>query len=426
MIIHTVNTNDTLTSIANTYKVSTQLIQKLNDLPNPESLVVGQKLVILIPEVIHRVQPGETLDTIARQYNITAVEIIQNNPSVLNERIYPGEDLIIAYQGQNRNKTVITNGYTYTTIDNNTLLRTLPYLTFLTIFTYGFNEKGELVEADDEFLIKTAISYGVAPIMLISTLTENGTFSNELAGFLMSEPEIQDVLIENILNVIKKKGYYGLDIDFEFIPQQYANEYAEFVSKATKRLNENGYICMVALAPKTSDTQSGLLYEAHSYSLVGNSANLALLMTYEWGYSYGPPMAVAPIPNVERVIQYGVSRIPPQKILLGVPMYGYNWPLPFIKGETMAKSLSPQEAIILADKTKSQIMFDDISQAPYFYYTENSVEHIVWFEDADSVLARCKIIKKYDLSGGGFWNINRYFPQCWTVFNYEFKIAKII
>lgn len=425
MLIHTVVNNDTLTSIANQYGISPSLLQELNDVPNPQQLVVGQKLVILIPETTHIVQQGETLNSIAKQYNITAVEILQNNPKITNEAIYTGEEIVIKYQNENKTQPIITNGYTYTTIDNKTLLKTLPYLTFLTIFTYGFNEAGQLVLADDEYLINTAKAYGVAPIMLISTLTENGSFSNELAGYLMANPQIQDILITNILNIIEEKGYYGLDIDFEYIPQQYAQEFANFISKATDRLNEKGYICMVALAPKTSSTQSGLLYEAHNYALAGNAANLALLMTYEWGYAYGPPMAVAPINNVERVISYGVSEIPPQKILMGIPMYGYDWTLPYIKGETVAYSLSPQQAIELALKTGSEILYDSTSQAPYFYYTKNNTEHIVWFEDASSVLARTDLIKKYMLSGGGFWNINRYFPQCRLVMNNSFKIAKI-
>lgn len=182
---------------------------------------------------------------------------------------------------------------------------------------------------------------------------------------------------------------------------------------------------MVALAPKTSGTQTGLLYEAHNYALAGNAANLTLLMTYEWGYAYGPPMAVAPINNVERVISYGVSEIPSQKILMGIPMYGYDWPLPFIKGETTAVSLSPQQAIELALRTGSEISYDNNSQAPYFYYSQDNIQHVVWFEDASSVFTRTELITKYNLSGGGFWNINRYFPQCWLVMNNQFKIAKI-
>ena len=45
-------------------------------------------------------------------------------------------------------------------------------------------------------------------------------------------------------------------------------------------------------------------------------------------------MAVAPLPNVRRVLDYAVTEIPPEKIYLGIPNYGYDWPLPFRPGET--------------------------------------------------------------------------------------------
>lgn len=104
-------------------------------------------------------------------------------------------------------------------------------------------------------------------------------------------------------------------------------------ASATSALNEYGYIVSVALAPKTSSTQAGLLYAGKDYRALGKAANYVLLMTYEWGYKYGPPMAVAPINKVRQVLDYAVTEIPPQKIHLGIPNYGYDWALPFIKGK---------------------------------------------------------------------------------------------
>ena len=64
---------------------------------------------------------------------------------------------------------------------------------------------------------------------------------------------------------------------------------------------------------------AGSLYEGHDYAAVGAAVDAVLLMTYEWGYTYGPPMAVAPLPNVQAVLDYAVTAILPKKILLGVP-----------------------------------------------------------------------------------------------------------
>jgi spore peptidoglycan hydrolase len=109
---------------------------------------------------------------------------------------------------------------------------------------------------------------------------------------------------------------------------------------------------------------------------------------------------------------------------MGVPLYGYDWQIPYVKG-TMAQSLSPQQAIEIAANYNAQIEYDTVSQAPYFYYSENGQNHVVWFENARSIYAKMNIIKSYNLAGAGYWNIDRYFPQNWLILNSMFNIARL-
>lgn len=425
MIIHIVEQGETLSSIAQLYDITVQDIINTNFPPNPDNLVKGQTLVILQPEIVHTVVQGDTIESIARQYGTTADAILRNNPSVIPTDLQIGRNIAIAYKNTNPTVEIAVNGYTYPSIDRNLLRRTLPYLTFLTVFTYGFTEEGQLIAPDDEEVISIAMEYGVAPIMLISTLTEGGTFSNQLAALLLGNTDIQDRLIQNIIENMEAKGYRGLDIDFEYLPVENRDAYIDFVTRITQELNSRGYITLVALAPKTSADQPGLLYESHDYFGLGRAANLALLMTYEWGYTYGPPMPVSPLPNVENVISYGVTEIPSQKVLMGIPLYGYDWQLPYVRGTTRARSLSPQQAIALAADVGADIEYDTELSAPFFTYTENGNEHIVWFEDAQSIEAKFSLVTEYDLAGVSYWNLIRDFPQNWLVLNSLFRIAKI-
>ena len=179
----------------------------------------------------------------------------------------------------------------------------------------------------------------------------------------------------------------------------------------------------MALAPKTSADQRGLLYEGHNYRLLGEAADLVLLMTYEWGYTYGPPLAVAPLPNVRRVVEYALTEIPPEKILLGIPNYGYDWTLPYVRGESRATSISNQYAVTLAGDNNAEIQYDPTAQAPFFRYTDPAGrEHEVWFEDARSIRAKLSLLSRYDLAGAGYWNLNRPFPQNWLVLNSMYHI----
>ena len=179
--------------------------------------------------------------------------------------------------------------------------------------------------------------------------------------------------------------------------------------------NEFDYQVSAALAPKTSPDQPGLLYQGIDYRLLGEAANRVMLMTYEWGYSQGPPMAVAPANMVRRVVDYAVKEIPAQKISLGIPNYGYDWPLPYERGVTRARTLSHRQAVQLAIDFGVDIRFDETAQCPWFRYWQYGIQHEVWFEDVRSYKAKFDLIKEYGLTGAGYWQLMNFFRAGWLL-----------
>lgn len=137
-------------------------------------------------------------------------------------------------------------------------------------------------------------------------------------------------------------------------------------------------------------------------------------------------MAVAPLPSVRRVLEYALTEIPREKIFLGIPNYGYDWALPYEKGITKAVTLGNLAAARLAVDTGSEILFDEASQAPYFYYTDpQGTEHVVWFEDVRSLSAKFGLVTEKSLTGCGYWNVMRPFPQNYLLLNGTFNIIKV-
>jgi spore germination protein len=192
-------------------------------------------------------------------------------------------------------------------------------------------------------------------------------------------------------------------------------------------MRQNGFFLHTDLAPKTSANQQGLLYEAHDYPAIGGISDMVLLMTYEWGYTYGPPMAVAHINRVREVIEYGVSEIPRGKILMGIPNYGYDWPLPFEKGQTRATSIGNEYALSIARRYGASISFDEVAMSPYFeYFAMSGRKHIVWFEDVRSILAKFDLMDEFGLLGAGYWNAMRPFAQNWALVSALYDIRKVI
>lgn len=286
MDIYVVKPGDTPQSIAESYNIPTYVLSMLNNLNEIPNLVVGQALLILRPLRYHTVGMGETLFSLAGRYGIDLNTIYRNNPGLGGRPlVYPGQTLIIEFE-RSPLRQIDVNGYAYPYIDKNLLRTTLPYINYMTPFTYGITNSGNLVQLDDEELIDLSLNYGVAPLMHLSTLTESGGFSNELASLVLNNLDIQETLISEIVANMQNKGYRGLDIDFEFVYPQDSLLYGEFIGKLRSTLNPLGYEVIAALAPKTSDTQRGLLYEGHNYRAIGENADAVLLMTYEWGYTY--------------------------------------------------------------------------------------------------------------------------------------------
>lgn len=141
-------------------------------------------------------------------------------------------------------------------------------------------------------------------------------------------------------------------------------------------------------------------------------------------YTYGPPMAVAPINQVRRVVEYALTEIPAEKVDLGIPNYGYDWPLPYERGVTKAATLGNVQAVRLAVEQGAAIEFDPTAQSPYFRYTLGGVEHEVWFEDVRSMQAKFDLIREYGLRGCGYWQIMQWFRANWLLLYHNYFIRK--
>ncbi|MGB7605853.1 MAG: glycosyl hydrolase family 18 protein [Lutisporaceae bacterium] len=424
MIIHVVKPGESLYSIARFYGASPNKVATENELSDPNRLVIGQTLVITEGTSRHRVQPGQTIYQIANQYGVSISAIRAANPQITNiALIYPGQIINIPIRQQKRG-TIEVNGYAFPNINVDVLRKTLPYLTYLSIFSYEVNPDGTFKPINDQALITAAKAAKVAPLMVITNISEGG-FSSDLAKTILTNKTIQDKLLNNVIENMKSKGYHGLDVDFEFIYPENREDYNNFLRNAASKLRPLGFTLTTAVAPKTSADQKGLLYEAHDYPVHGALTDHVIPMTYEWGYTYSQPRAVAPINEVRKVINYAVSAIPRKKILMGIPNYGYDWTLPYVKG-TAAKSVSNTQAVDIARDRGAVIKYDTVSKSPYFnYYDTNKKQHEVWFEDARSIQAKLELVDEMDLGGVSYWTINRFFPQNWLVLNSMFDIAKV-
>lgn len=377
---------------------------------------------------IYVVQPGDSVDSIAASQNVPVEALTYDNQIYPPYRLAVGQALYIRSDSPPEDRIPLyVFGYAYPFINPDNLDETLPFLTDLYVFSYGFTLEGDIVppQSPDDWMIDRALEAGVRPILTLTPFGPDGRFNNNLVTNLVHNPQIQQRLIWNLGKIMQEKRFGGLDIDFEYIMADDRQAYADFVKRITQIMNQFGYQVSVALAPKTSADQSGLLYEGVDYRLLGEAANRVLLMTYEWGYTYGPPMAVAPINMVRKVVDYAITEIPLYKISLGIPNYGYDWPLPYERGVTRAETVSNLEAVQIAIDNGAEIQFDEEAMSPFFRYWKYGVEHEVWFEDVRSYKAKFDLIKEYGLTGAGYWQIMQFFRANWLVLSQMFVARKV-
>jgi spore germination protein len=426
LVIYVVKQGESIFDIAQKFQVPMQQIIDLNELDQPQRLVVGQALVI--PATQYTVQPGESLYVIGQKFNIPYLELAELNQLPPNTPLYIGQTLQLPKPtkvNKSFNAYVEPYGDTVSPTLEQAARSKAQYLTYLAPFSYQINRDGSLVPPPLNNFAQIATD-NKAVLMMVLTNLEEGAFSKELGRIIVTDAAFQEKFLTNIIETANKVGFKDIHFDFEFLPPEVREDYNSFLRKAKDRLSKAGLLLSTALAPKTSAEQTGEWYTAHDYAAHGEIVDFVVLMTYEWGYSGGPAMAVSPIGPVREVVEYALSVMPSEKIFLGQNTYGYDWTLPYEPGGEYAKALSPKAAVELARDQNVAIEYDEEAQAPFFFYTDKEGKrHEVWFEDARSIQAKFDLIKELNLRGISYWKLGLAFPQNWVLLNDQFNVVKL-
>lgn len=424
-MVHVVQPGETIQSIAENYGISADKIIQDNGLIDPEHLAIGQSIVISVPQIVHIIKEGDTLEAISNSYQVPLLQLLANNPYLSDrEYLYPGDTIIISYD---RKGTITTHGNTIPTINMSTLRKSLPYLTYLSILNYTATSEGEIVSYyDDTEVIATTKNYGVAPLMLLTTLTIKGEANLRVDFDLLLNEEFQNRQIDNIMNIIKMKGYYGLNLSLQYISESNFNYYIRYVNLVAARLKKEGYPLFITVNPKPPEASIEINFPRVDYSPLNLLVNNMIFMTYEWALNVNPPSPISSVQRTEAFLEYILNYVPPEKVIIGIATLGYDWVLPYVPGISDVNLLFFDNVSTLAFNHGEKVSFDDSSQTPYFTYTVNGlVNHVVWFIDARTINATLDLVSKYNLSGVSVWNITKYNSQLWLMINSQYEIEKV-
>ncbi len=428
MDIYVVQENDTIYSIAEKFDVSVRKLIQDNELDIPVELVIGQTIVIVYPKQTYIVQEGDTLASIAQSFDVSQMQLLRNNPFLSDREMLPGEVLTISY---NTTKTLTTNGFVYPYISKEILIKTLPSLTYLTIYNYRTLKNGEIITYfDDTEILQLSKNYGTIPLMMLTTLDLQGESDIDTAYFLLSNEKYQEIFINNMLAIIRDKGYLGINLIFNYMTTNILSEYENLVRNILNHFGEEKYLFFLTINPNTKYVNGKLTYDEIDYSAFGQLVDNLAFLQFIWGINYGPPEPVSSIEKIKGFSNYILTKIPAYKVSIGYSVISYDWKLPYIPGKSYANSLSINSVLNIALSEDAIIQFDDISQSTFFTYekvnNDQEEHHIIWSVDARSIASLMNLVCQEGFNGTSLWNFMFYFPQLWLVVNSQFEVEKFL
>lgn len=428
MWIHTVVAGDTLRQIAERYGTTTRELDRLNELSTEDILVPGLHLLVPGEPTLaeaYTVQSGDTFTTIANARGTTPAEL----ESWTGLRPAQGDTLTagaVLYLPRRvgTKRSIEVNAYLIPggDISDANAIRDVGAFTYLSLFSYEVRADGTLQGLNDRLALQTAKQLRIAPLMTVTNFDGNN-FNPELAHSVFTDASLRQKIIDAILNALRTGGYRGVNVDFEHMRPDDRPLYNTFIRDLGRVVRRQGFSLSIAMGPKTADMPQASWMGAFDYRALGAEVDFLMLMTYEWGWVGGPPMAVAPLNQVRAVLNYATSQMRPEKILMGMALYGYDWTLPYPSG--LASSLSNNSAQNLAILQQTPIQWDPAAASPWFRYRTASAQREVWFEDALSVAAKFQLVYELGLRGVSYWVLPNSFPQNWYLLRDSFVVKKV-
>jgi spore germination protein len=232
-----------------------------------------------------------------------------------------------------------------------------------------------------------------------------GTWQGEVIAELLADPARADAHRKALVDLALDEGWDGIDIDYEALPPTAGPQFVDFLTALGADLDEHGLELTVAVPARADDEASGTL--AYSYQAIGDVADQVRVMTYDHSWSGSAAGPVAPLDWVSDVVDYAVDRVPPGKLMLGLPTYGYDWV------GTRGEVLNSVDAAALADELGVDPEWDEASGSWTFGYERDGEQHTVWYEDARSLRAAQALARDAGLRGVAIWQLGGEDPEVW-------------
>ncbi|MCY0880779.1 MAG: glycosyl hydrolase family 18 protein, partial [Firmicutes bacterium] len=213
----------------------------------------------------------------------------------------------------------------------------------------------------------------------------------------------EDTAIHNIVSIVKKNHYAGVDIDFQQLKDSDRAGMTRFVQQLRKALPSSDIIS-VSVVPLTSQNgQTG----AYDFPALAKSATYLVLMAYDLHGNGTQPGPVSPYKWVKQSIELSLkSGVPAQKLFLGIADYGYLW-----TGNSTKATAVPLK--VMYQHKYGAYKWNSTYKEAYDTYTSGGVKHVIWFDNDRAAVDRIKLAEQYHLGGIAIWRLGYEDAKWW-------------
>ncbi|MBP2072823.1 S-layer homology domain-containing protein [Thermoanaerobacterium butyriciformans] len=301
-----------------------------------------------------------------------------------------------------------TRDYSNDNNSYNSFVNNESHINYVITFTYGIDENGNLNGEEDDAVKDEAIKNNIAPLLLVHNI-RGGTFDNSLIHSVLSNNAARNNLIDNIVGALKDGDYKGVNIDFENVGYIDRQNYNQFLSDLKSKLDRNNLLLTVAIPAMTADSPSSFWAGGFDYAAISKIADKIIIMAYDQHWSGGNSGPICSIDWLQNVTKYALSTIDKDKIVMGLPAYGYDWSL---SGTT---SVTEDKVKSLINTYGGNVMWDNTSKEPYYIYYKNGVKHTVWFENSYSFKLKLDYLSSIGIDDISFWKLGYENQDFWEV-----------
>lgn len=245
------------------------------------------------------------------------------------------------------------------------------------------------------------------PILPLVQNYKNEQWNPQILSKAIETHESRQNLINALLTSVTEHKWGGVTIDLEEVPTGAQSNLFKFIQELHQKFNEKGLIVAQAVPFNNPDW---------NYKAYAEVTDYLMLMAYDQHWETSEAGPVAGQDWFEEVLKQRMSELSPDKTIVCIGNYGYNW----INGAKHGEDISFQEAVLAANESlesPKDIKFDETSKNPHFSYTEDDGKsHTVWFLDAVTAYNEMSSTKPYNVAGFALWRLGSEDPSLWNIF----------